>query len=209
MRRALVVASHSDDPIIGMGGTIKKLTSNDYEILVLSVCGDRILGFEDSVRLLGAIPMYLNYSYGNIDIEKFKTDLEKIIEDFNPKIVFTHWHEEILYDHQVVARQTLELSRKYEKKIYMFEIPASSLEFEFDTAVDISEYYRQKVNAIQLMRHAFEKHVYSDEILPSILYTSGFRGVQVGCRYAEVFKSSGSRFPLAPYRNILTRTDNL
>ncbi|MGJ8455220.1 PIG-L deacetylase family protein [Pseudothermotoga sp. U03pept] len=203
LKKILVVSAHSDDSVIGMGGTIKRFTLNGHEVHVISVCGDRIVGFEDAMKLLGAKPMYFQYSYGKINQHQLSEDLRKVFQELDPQIVFTHWDKEILYDHQIVSEQTVRLARTFEKQIYLFEIPASSIDFDFDVAVDITQFFEFRKKAIELMKDAFEEKVYLKEILPSIVYAPGFRGIQVGCEFAEVFKYCGSRFPLAPYRKKL------
>lgn len=203
LRKILVTSAHSDDSVIGMGGTIKQLSMNGDQVYVLSVCGDRISGFAKAMELLGAEAVYFNYSYGKIDESKLFEELENLFESFNPNIVFTHWHTEILYDHQIVSEQTIKLARKLEKEIYLFEIPASSVNFDFDIAVDITDSYDYKRRAIELMKDAFDEKVFEEEIMPSIIYPAGFRGIQVGCKFAEVFKHYGSRFPLSPFHKRL------
>lgn len=200
MKRILVISAHSDDPIIGMGGTIRQLVLNGDQVCVLSVCGDRILGFNDAIKMIGAQPVYFDYSYGQADERRLFDDLKELFERFNPDIVFTHWHKEILYDHEIVSHQTIKLARKFEKEIYLFEIPASSIGFDFDVAIDITNSFEYKKMAIELMKDAFDERVFLKEIMPSIIYPAGFRGIQVGCEFAEVFKHYGSRFPLSPLR---------
>lgn len=203
LKKVLVTSAHSDDPIIGAGGTIAKLAMSGYEVFVVCACGDRIHGFEDAMKLLNVGFKYFNYSYGKIDERGLFEDLKKVFEEFNPDVVFTHWHTEILYDHQILSEQTIKLARKFEREIYLFEIPASSVDFEFDVAVDITNTYEKKRKAIELMKNAFEEHVFVKEIMPSIVYPAGFRGIQVGCEFAEVFKHFGSRFPLSPFNKKL------
>jgi len=203
VKKIMIIGAHSDDPIIGAGGTIRELTLAGYEVYVVSVCGDRIEGFNEAIKLLGAEPIYLNFSYGQIDEESLTRDIERLDQDYSPDVIFTHWYSEILFDHEVVAKCALRTFRKKEKEIFLFEIPASSLDFRFDVAIDITKSYEFKKEAINNMKNAFPKDVFEKEILPSIIFSSGFRGIQVGCSYAEVFKHLGSRYPLAPYRRKL------
>ncbi|MEN3008564.1 PIG-L deacetylase family protein [Pseudothermotoga sp.] len=203
MKKILIVGAHSDDPIIGVGGTIRELSKLGNSVTVLSVCGDRIEGYTEAIELLSAEPVYFDFSYAQIDEDDFFKQLEELMKKLNPDIVFTHWHSEILYDHEVVSKHTIKLARKFEKEIYLFEIPASSQDFQFDVAVDVTGSYEYKRKAIEMMKDAFKEEVFEKEIMPSIIFPTGFRGIQVGCPYAEVFKHLGSRFPLSPCRKRL------
>lgn len=199
MKSVAVICAHSDDAVIGCGGTIKLLSEAGIEVNVVSVCGDRVFGFENSMSLLQAKPLMLNYSYGSIDVNSFEKDIMNVFEKINPDIVFTHWKDEILLDHEVVSAVVSRLVRKKEKELIYFEIPASSIDFEFNFAFDITRMYGDKVKAIMEMKDAFTESVFREEVLPSVIYTPGFRGVQVGCKYAEVFNFYGRRKPLSPH----------
>ncbi len=209
MKRILIVGAHSDDPIIGAGGTARELAKIGNHVAVVSVCGDRIAGYEEAIRLLGAEPIHFDFSYGDIPDEKLSQLLREFFNNFKPDIIFTHWGNEILYDHGVVSQNVLKVARLYEKEVFFFEIPASSLEFTFDVAVDISESFDFKKRAIEVMKEAFDERVFREEVYPSIVYPSGFRGIQVGCKFAEVFKHAGSRFPLSPFRRRLLKLEDL
>ncbi len=205
----MIVGAHGDDPIIGAGGTTALLSGSGFEVVVLSVCGDRIEGFEEAVRLLGGIPVYLDFEYGEVREERLERELEGILERFEPKLVFTHWKDEILIDHEIVSKVVRKMVRRLDREILMYEIPASSLNFDFDVAFDISNFYDLKREAIEKMRGAFKPEVFENEILPSIAFPPGFRGIQVGAKYAEVFKSVGLRHPLSPMGFSLRRIEEV
>ncbi|MCD6449889.1 MAG: hypothetical protein J7L34_05230 [Thermotogaceae bacterium] len=200
MKKVLVVAAHSDDPVIGMGATLKKFSQNEFEVIVVSVCGDRLLGFDDAMDLLGVKAYNFEFSFSNIDESILRKELENLFRKIDPALVFTHWYREILYDHEIVSRVVCEMARKGGKELFMFEIPASSLDFNFNVAVDVSDVYEYREKAIMKMKEAFDRKVFEEEIFPSVVYPPAFRGIQVGVRFAEVFYSSGSRHPLSPRR---------
>ncbi len=202
-KSAVVVAAHSDDPIIGMGGTISLLSSEGWKVEVVVACGDRAHGFEESIERLGGIPLLLDHTFASIDEDRLRGQLEDIFTSSNPDMVFTHWEREILVDHEVVSKITYHLARKREREIFMFEIPASSVNFSFNVAVDISDHYEKKREAINLLKGSFKPEVFENEILPSVVHAPAFRGIQVGCKYSEVFHYLGSRKPLSPMRHTL------
>ncbi len=205
MEKILAITAHADDPIIGMGGTISVLHSKGYEVLIISVCNDRSNGYEEAIEYLGGKGLKFDFSYGKIDLDSLKVGIENEIKRFKPTILFTHWYDEILEDHEIVSEMSIKLARQYEvREIFLFEIPATSVNFHFDVGVDISESYSKKRAAIEMLKGIDEK-TFNIEILPSILYTSGFRGIQLGCNFAEAFNYLGSRKPLAPYFRHLIR----
>jgi len=203
--KILVIAAHVDDPIIGMGGTISVLHNKGHKVLIISVCNDRSKGYEEAIEYLGGKGLKFDFSYGKIDLDSVKVSIENEIKRFKPTILFTHWHDEILVDHEVVSEISIKLARQNDvREIFLFEIPATSVNFHFDVGVDISEYYPRKRAAIEMLKDIDEK-TFDVEILPSILYTSGFRGIQLGCNFAETFNYLGSRKPLSPYFRHLIR----
>lgn len=204
MKSVLVAAAHVDDPIIGAGGVIGLLSDLGYRTHVLSVCGDRSEGYEEAIANLGGTPLKFDYSYGSVEkSDRLVGMLQELFKSISPDIVFTHWSDEILIDHQIVSETVIEIARRQDvSELYLFEIPASSVNFHFDVSVDITQFYSKKVNAIKMLR-GIDSTVFEREIWPSIAYTSGFRGIQVGCQYAEVFKFYGSRKPLSPYHKTL------
>jgi len=168
LEKILVIAAHVDDPIIGMGGTIAVLHNKGYEILVISACNDRSSGYEDAIEYLGGKSLKFDFSYGRINLDNLKTAVENEIKKFKPTILFTHWHNEILEDHEIVSKISVQLARQYElRELFLFEIPATSLNFQFDVGVNISETYSKKREAIEMLK-GIDKETFNTEILPSM-----------------------------------------
>jgi len=209
VKRVLVTCAHSDDAVIGYGGTIKEFTDRGIEVLAVSICGDRINGFDRAMGMLGADFVALKNSYGKINTDVMISDLKNIFEDFNPDVVFTHWTNEILYDHELVSKQVIKLARQYDHDILLYELPATSVDFTFDVAVDITRSYTFKLKALFEMKEAFDVETFKNEVLPSVVYAPGYRGILTGCKYAEVFKSLGVRKPLSPYGRRLMDIEKL
>ena len=115
--KILVIAPHPDDEVLGMGGTIKKLSKKNKIILcvvsegataqykdkkMIKVRRDsckktaKILGISQTI-FLDYPDMRLNLSH--LDINK---KLEEIIEKYKPEIVYTAPKNDLNLDHQMV-----------------------------------------------------------------------------------------------------------
>ena len=139
----LVIAPHPDDEVLGMGGTIKKLSKKNKIILcvvsegttaqyknkkMIQVRKDsckktaKILGISQ-IQFLDYPDMRLNLSH--LDINK---KLEEIIEKYKPKIVYTAPKHDLNLDHQAVFNCTLVACRPKSgvKQILCYEIQGNT-----------------------------------------------------------------------------------
>lgn len=89
VKRVLVTCAHSDDAVIGCGGTIKEFTDKGIEVLAVSICGDRINGFDRAMGMLGADFVALKNSYGKINTDVMISDL-KIFSKISILTLFSH-----------------------------------------------------------------------------------------------------------------------
>ena len=118
----LVISPHPDDEVLGMGGTIKKLSKKNRIILCVVSEGataqykdkkmiqvrrnackkcSKILGISKTI-FLDFPDMRLNLSH--LDINK---KLEEIIKEFKPEVVYTAPRNDLNLDHQSVFDSTL------------------------------------------------------------------------------------------------------
>ena len=129
----LILAAHPDDEVIGMGGTIKKLSkSNKIHLCVVSdgasaqysdkkMIEERKNACKKSGKILGIS----NYTF--LDFPDMKLDtiphveinkkLEKLIKKINPKIVYTTPNNDLNKDHQKVFESTLVVTRPHSSNV--------------------------------------------------------------------------------------------
>lgn len=151
MNKVLVIAAHPDDEVLGMGGTIKRLTTDGREVHLLIVTDGstaQYYGSEDvdniiynkkketkkAAELLGIKSII----YG--DLPDMKLDItshimiNKVIENaidiIQPDTVFTHFWGDVNKDHQAVYESTLvavrPLSGQVVKELYCYSVPSST-----------------------------------------------------------------------------------
>lgn len=151
MKKVLVISAHPDDEVLGMGGTIAKLTSQGYEVNVLIVTDGSSSQYRDSVDLTKIIEDkkketwecaqtlgIKNVYYGELPDMKLDTIshitinkvIESAIEKLKPDTVFTHFWGDVNQDHVNVYKSTLVAVRpimgQVVKELYCYRIPSST-----------------------------------------------------------------------------------
>lgn len=151
MERVLVIVAHPDDEVLGMGGTIAKLTKNGSEVHLLIVTDGSSSQYRDSVNLKQIIENKKNETnsaakalgiksviYGGLPDMKLDvtphTDINQVIEDaidaIKPDVVFTHFWGDVNKDHQAVYESTLVATRpqagQVVKELYCYSVPSST-----------------------------------------------------------------------------------
>jgi len=150
--KALVIAAHPDDEVLGCGGTIAKLVDEGSEVFV-AILGEGISSRYDKRHLAPSIEIknlqqqsreaaallgtkevfFFGFPDNRLDtvplLEIIKP-LEKLIEDIRPKTVYTHHGGDLNIDHAIVHRAVLTATRPqtgdFVKTLLTFEIPSSS-----------------------------------------------------------------------------------
>lgn len=151
MKRILVIAAHPDDEVLGMGGTIAKYATQGSEIALLIVTDGSTSQYKDNPNLkdiiiekkletqncadlLGIKKIY----YGNLPDMKLDTVphvevnevIGKVILDFSPTAVFTHFSGDVNKDHQCVYKSTLVACRptpeQCVEKLFLYSVPSST-----------------------------------------------------------------------------------
>ncbi len=177
MDRVLIIAAHPDDEVLGMGGTIAKYALAGAEIALLIVTDGSSAQYNESgdisaiiekkkketqncASVLGIGKIY----YGELPDMKLDVTphiqvnaaIEKVIAEFKPNIVYTHFYGDVNKDHRCVYESTLVACRpvanQIVKKLFAYSVP-SSTEWNIQNAnsafmpnwyEDISGIYAQK-----------------------------------------------------------------
>lgn len=153
MDRILVVAAHPDDEVLGCGGTMARLAQAKHEITVL-ILGEGITS-RDETRdrpkrekeiqelkgharkanaLLGVKEVicedFPDNRFDSVALLDIVKAVEKVKKRVDPKIIFTHYRNDLNMDHRVVYDAVLTASRPVAgqsvKEIYSFEVPSST-----------------------------------------------------------------------------------
>lgn len=150
-KRILVIVAHPDDEILGMGGTIAKYVAEGENVALLIVTDgstsqykgnpelNNILEIKEretqkAAKILGICKVYYG---GQQDMQLDLTPhtvvnatIEKVINEFEPDVVYTHFEGDINKDHQCVYQSTLVACRPVPnqriKELYSFSVPSST-----------------------------------------------------------------------------------
>lgn len=151
MKKILVIAAHPDDEVLGMGGTIAKLTEDGHEVHVLIVTDGSSSQYRENENLqeiieakkketrrcnellgvkdvhYGCLPDMKLDNIPHIEINKV---IESYIDTIQPEIVYTHFWGDVNLDHQNVYKSTLVAVRPQKgqvvKELYCYRVPSST-----------------------------------------------------------------------------------
>jgi len=205
--RILIFAAHPDDEVLGMGGTIKKLSNqNQVDLCVVSegataqytdekMIQKRKEACKKSSKILGIKNIsFLDFPDMRLDtiphLEMNKS-LEQIISKIKPKVVFTTPHHDLNKDHQIVFDSTLIATRSTTtgvKEILSYELPGVvKTPFLHNRYVDINNQIKYKINAFKMYKSEVEKFPHPRSI-KAIENLSIQRGIESGLKNAEAFE---------------------
>ena len=212
--KILIIAAHPDDEVLGMGGTMKKLSKsgNDIKVIFLSAgilarrpsnAQQKIKELrkdaERALKILGVNQIdFLDFPDNEMDqISNLKLTkvVEKEIMSFKPHTVYVPTKYDVNVDHQSAYNSTITATRPKEntfvKEVISFEIPSSTEwyfpnEFSPNLFVDISNEFKSKINALKKYRNEIREfpHPRSVDGLEAIAKRWGSVS---GFRYAEAF----------------------
>lgn len=187
--KVLCVGAHPDDVEIGCGGTILRHKAREDHVTIVVMSGtpirrreaieaSKILGVDD-IKLAGFTDTMIPEGVEAVTV------LDKIINELKPERIYTHTPKDTHQDHRSVALATLSAGRRSPQILFFESAPPKSWSFTPNYYVDISKYIEKKIKAIRLFKSQADKWYMNPNVLRNM---AGFRGVEIGTRYAEAFE---------------------
>lgn len=214
MKRVLVIAPHADDEVLGVGGTIARLTAEGNEVHVAVVTIGHPPAFDESLvqlgkqealeahRLLGvAETTFLDLPAAELDMvphREVNAQLADVLHRVRPQIIFGPFAGDMHLDHQL-AFLSLQVAarpngRFTPRTIYAYEtlsetnwsVPYVMPNFTPNTFIDVSAHVETKIAAMETFTTQIKPfpHARSAEALRAL---AAVRGSTVGCAAAEAF----------------------
>lgn len=201
VKRVLVLAPHTDDGELGMGGTIHKLLKEGKQVtyvafstasksLPAGMPADTLKNeVRNATRALGIHPQNLViYDYEVRELNYVRQQiLEKLIElreQLHPDIVFIPSTHDVHQDHQTIAQEAIRAFKN--TTLLGYELIWNNLTFNTQCFVELNEDdLSAKHQALAEYHSQKGKSYMSEDFIRSQALT---RGVQAGLPFAEVFE---------------------
>ena len=205
--KIVVFSAHSDDFVIGAGGTIAKYTQQRNKVLaVVFSYGElshpwlkkkvvqkmRYKETEDASKLLKCKSIFFDLKEGKFlddyDAKNLKESLIQLLEKEKPTKIFTHSHEDPHPDHRAIHEITLEVFNELKEKpeVYMYSIwnPVSFKTQYPSLYVNVSKTFSLKLKALWKFKSQ-KVHVSYPFIL--LMYKAIKDGIKMRTRFGEHF----------------------
>ncbi len=212
--KILIIAAHPDDEILGCGGTIAKLKSENEINVIFMTNGVSARGKNKKkeiknrknscLKLFRYLslpkPIFFNFPDNQMDkipLLKIIKKVEKKIKILKPTTILTHYSHCLNIDHKITFDAVITACRPINKlsvkKILSFEVPSSTdwalykdKHFQPNYFVDISKQINEKINLIKFYKKELRNYPHSRS-LTGIKSLASVRGISCGVKYAESF----------------------
>ena len=214
VRRALVIAPHPDDEVLGCGGTIARLVGAGAAVDVAIITRGRAPRFAEEMTeriraeareahaVLGVTrSTFLDLPAAELDtVSHAETNrsLATLIDEVRPDTVFLPFAGDIHLDHQLIFHSAMVATRPnrpdYPRRLLAYETlsetnwhaPYLTPAFAPNWFVDISATLGTKLDAMR--RYASQLKDFPDErSLEALIALAKLRGASVRCEAAEAF----------------------
>jgi LmbE family N-acetylglucosaminyl deacetylase len=212
--RVLVIAPHPDDEVLGVGGTIARLSSEGHEIHVAIVTrGEPELfsssvirqGREEAVKCHALLRVkethFMDFPAARLDTVQhhhLNSAFSELISRVCPDVVFLPFNHDIHKDHRLVCESALVALRPMDadgvRDVLCYEtlsetnwnMPSGTESFAPNVFVDISKFLECKLQAAEVYASQMKAFPHERSI-ESISCLAKLRGATIGKNAAEAF----------------------
>jgi N-acetylglucosamine malate deacetylase 1 len=214
-KTVLVVSAHSDDEVLGCGGTIARHTKSGdkvHLIFMTNGVGSRNAKIEEiehrkrvaqeSADILGVSSIqqfdFPDNKMDTIALLDVVQAIEEVIDKLQPEIIYTHHIGDLNIDHQITHKAVVTACRPRPefcvKEIYAFEVLSSTDwntpgvgDFNPNVFIEITDFINLKKQALEAYIEEMRQPPHSRSI-DNVIRLNALRGNTVGVSYAEVFE---------------------
>lgn len=220
-KKVLVIAAHPDDEVLGCGATIAKHAKMGDEVHVVILAegltsreiqrnranfeielSELARTAQEANKLLGANSVSLHDLPDNrmdsLDLLDVVKVIERIIEEHQPEIIYTHHIGDVNIDHQIIHKAVVTACRPVPghsvKTLLFFEVP-SSTEWQMGNSapnflpnwfVDVTDTLELKIRALGVYKSEMRSWPHPRSV-QAVEYLARWRGSSVGIESAEAF----------------------
>ncbi len=204
--KIIAIGAHPDDIELACGGTLADSIKKGHDVTMVIVTGNSSVDhYGNSIRTdFEAKSEQLNASeklgvtkievlgFDDMDVPYSKelvSSLDKIINDVQPNIIFTHFVFDTHQDHIRTAKATLSAARKQNTILLYEPINPSGrgyIPFRAQVYFDITSTIENKINSLKEHKSQYQK--YGNNWLEGVRARAKFRGFEMGVDYAECFE---------------------
>lgn len=205
--KVLVVAAHPDDEILGVGGTIYKhgesgdniyvcIATNAYEPQWSKQYMKIKIKEQKKVDKLFGIKKRFNLDLPTVRLNvvphgELNKKITDVIDEVKPDIVYTHFENDLNYDHTLIFRASVVATRPPKTiKLLCYETLSetewNNKPFQPNVWVDITKFIDKKTKAFQIYKSEVKDYPHPRSV-EGIRTLAKKRGTEVCMDYAEAF----------------------
>jgi LmbE family N-acetylglucosaminyl deacetylase len=205
--KILMVAAHPDDEILGLGGTLFRHVNNRDDVYICRVTKayepewskkyivEKINEQKKVDNFIG-IKKRFNLDFPTVKLNtiphgKLNKKITEIINSVNPDIIYTHFENDLNYDHTLIFRACMVATRPPKKiGLYCFETLSetefNNKVFQPNKWINISKYINKKIKAFQIYKSEVKKYPHPRSI-EGIEILAKRCGTEAYMKFAEAF----------------------
>jgi len=199
----LAIGAHFDDVEIGCSGTLAKHRFNGDRVIILvithskyndyngNLIRDKGIAFREgqsAAKILDCELICSQWETKQVNFGyKLIEEINKVIDDYQIDIIYTHWDFDVHQDHWAIGKASLNAGRKINKLLmYQSNLYMNTQTFISNYFVDISDFIDLKIAAIKA--HETEVKKFGEGWIDFWINEAMNNGKKFMVNYAEAFQ---------------------